>query len=500
MSRTTPLEPEGVSAVPGPQRMAGGFVALGAATGVSQILGFILLAVAARRLGPADLGAFAFAVSAVAYFAIPANFGVTAYAVRDIAREPERVREIMGEVVLLLGALVLLPYLAVVLLAPVVAPDAASQSVLPVVGLTFVIEAASLAWVLYGTQRFGWVALARVLGSLVNVALVLLLVHGGPEGARTLAWCAVAGVAVTALATLVPVLRSVGRPALAWSWRRSLARFRAGLPFGIAGVMISIYYAIDSVMLGYLRGTDDVGQYAVAYKVPLAVIALAALWASVLFPYASALGLSDPTRLRHQVGEFASLFAVAALPIGLGSALVGTDLMRELFGDQYGPAGTPFVLLMVAATLVVVTINYGTVAQAIGEERHFAVAVTAAAALNLGLNFVVIPLFGMTGAAAATIAAEVLVFALVWLRLRSRLGPMPLQSGRLVRVAGAAAGMAAVMLVLPGEWPALVQISIGGAVYLGAATALRVVSAAELRALRAGLPSRGRHAGQAGGG
>ncbi len=465
--------------------MAGGFVALGAATALTQVLGFVLLAVAARRLGPAHLGAFAFALSVVGYFSIPANFGVTAYAVRDVAREPERVREIMGEVVLLLGALVLVPFLAVVLLAPVVAADAVSRSLLPIVGLTFVIDAASLAWVLYGTHRFAWVALARVLGSIVNVALVLLLVHGGPEGPRTLAWCAVAGVVITTLATLIPVLRVMGAPALAWNWRRSLARFRAGLPFGIAGVMISIYYAIDSVMLGYLRGTDEVGQYAVAYKVPLAVIALAALWASVLFPYASALGLSDPGRLRHEVGEFASLFAVAALPIGLGSALVGTGLMRDLFGDQYGPAGTPFVLLMFAAALVVVTINYGTVAQAIGEERHFAVAVTAAAALNLGLNLIVIPPFGMTGAAAATIAAEVLVFALVWMRLRSRLGPMPLQWARLVRVACATAVMALVMVLL-GPLPALVKVSIGAAVYVGAAAALGVVSVAELRALTSG--------------
>src|ERR687894_2256057 len=103
------------------RRTVTGFVALGAATLFAQVIGFFMLAVIARRLGPQDVGSYAFALTLMGYFAIPANFGITALATRDLARDPERVRPLLGEVMAIQGALSLLPYLALVALAPLIA-------------------------------------------------------------------------------------------------------------------------------------------------------------------------------------------------------------------------------------------------------------------------------------------------------------------------------------------------------------------------------------------
>lgn len=80
-------------------------------------------------------------------------------------------------------------------------------------------------------------------------------------------------------------LRRHGRPIMSTDWARLRTRFR----LGVAVVMISIYYTVDSLMLGYLKDTRTVGQYSIAYKIPLAVITVAGLWGAVLFPRASAL-------------------------------------------------------------------------------------------------------------------------------------------------------------------------------------------------------------------
>lgn len=107
-----------------------------------------------------------------------------------------------------------------------------------------------------------------------------------------------------------------------------------------------------------------------------------------------------------------------SLPVLAGTILVGHDLIPRLFGAQYAPAATPFILLMVAAALIFFTLSYGTVAIAVGDERHYAIAVTLGAVANVAINVVAIPLFGMVGAASATLAAEVVVSAYVYLRLR----------------------------------------------------------------------------------
>ena len=148
----------------GVRRTVAGFVALGAATLTAQVIGFFVLAVVARRLGPDGLGSFSFAINLAGYFAIPANFGVTALATRDLARDPDRTRPVAGEVLVIQTVLSLVPYALLVLLAPALAADEDSRRLLPIVGLTFLLEAWSLHWVLYARQRYTVAAVAWLAG------------------------------------------------------------------------------------------------------------------------------------------------------------------------------------------------------------------------------------------------------------------------------------------------------------------------------------------------
>ena len=464
------------------RRAVTGFVALGAATLFAQVIGFFMLAVIARRLGPQDVGSYSFAMNLMGYFAIPSNFGITALATRELARDPERVKPLLGEVVALQAALSALPYLALVALAPVIAIDDTSEGLIPIVGLTFALEAASLGWVLFGFQRFTLAAIARAVGAAVFAVLAFLFVQAGDT--TPLAWIHLAGVAATTVITAVAVLKLTGRPRLEVSFGDLLRRFRLGIPIGVSAVMISIYYTVDSLLLGYLEGVEEVGLYAVAYRIPLAILAFAGLWGSVLFPHFSALAERSPRELREQIGYFGSLALVASLPLLVGTVIVGEQLIPGLFGPEFDRAGPPFVILMLAASLVVFTVGWGTAALALGDERHYAYAVTLGAVTNLVANFIVIPPFGMEGAAAATVGAEIVVFVYVFVRVRRIAGGAPLDLGRIGRTAVATAVMAAVLLLLvPDAWTAGLKVAIGVAVFTAAALPLRVVQPAEVRAL-----------------
>ena len=465
------------------RRTVTGFVALAAATLAVQVIGFFTLAVVARRLGPDGLGAFSFAFNLAGYFAIPANFGITALAVRDLARDPDRTKPVAGEVLALQTALAVLPYVLLVLLAPALAVDEDSRRLIPIVGLTALIDVWSLQWVLYAAQRFVVAAIARLAGTLVYAGLVLTLISEDTD-VLALGWIHIAGVVATTVVALWAVLRMMGRPALRTAEVRGLVRrFRLGIPLGIAGVMISVYYTADSLMLGWLEDTATVGQYAVAYKLPLAVLAFAALWGSVLFPHFAALAERSRVELREQLGFFASLSLVGSLPVLAGSIIVGPELVPELFGAEFSPAGVPFVILMGAAALVLFTVNYGTAAVASGDERHYAYAVTLGAVLNVVTNLLLIPPFGMEGAAWSTVGAEVVVFVYVVVRLERLTGRAPLELARIGRALVATAVMSAVIVVLPGELGPTAQVAVGFAVFCACALPLRVVHVAELRRL-----------------
>lgn len=459
-----------------------GFVAMSAATLFAQVIGFFMLAVIARRLGPQDVGSYSFALTLMGYFAIPANFGITALATRELARDRDRVRPMLGQMIALQSVLCLVPYALLVALAPVLAADETSQDLIPIVGLTFTLEAASLGFVLYGFQRFGVMAAARVAGAVTFAVLAFLFVQ--EDDTTPLAWIHLAGVAATTVITAVAVLRLSGSPQLRAGVRELARFFRAGIPFGISAVMISIYYTVDALLIGYLRSTEEVGQYAIAYRIPLAILAFATLWGSVLFPHFSALAARSRSEVREQIGYFASLALVASLPMLAGALVVGEQLIPGLFGIEFERAGTPFIVLMFAAALVPFSVNWAAGAVSLGDERHQAYAVTLGAVINLGANLLVIPEYGMTGAAVTTVCAEVVVFVyLIW-RIKVLVGHPPLDLGRIGRAAGATAAMVLVLeLLVPESWTAGSKIAVGMVVFAACALPLRIVQPAEVRAL-----------------
>ena len=463
------------------RRTVTGFVAMSAATLFAQVIGFFMLAVIARRLGPQDVGSYSFALTLMGYFAIPANFGVTALATRDLARDLGRVKPLLGDIMAIQAVLCLVPYVLLVALAPVLAADDKSQGLIPIVGLTFTLEAASLGFVLYGYQRFGVMAVARAAGAVTFAVLAFLFVHAGDT--TPLAWIHLSGVMATTLITAVAVVRLSGRPAFHSPIPALVRRFRAGIPLGISAVMISIYYTVDALLLGYMRGTEEVGQYAIAYRIPLAILAFAALWGSILFPHMSALAERSKEEVREQIGYFASLALVASLPMLAGTLVVGEQLIPGLFGAEFERAGTPFIVLMFAAALVPFSINWGTSEVALGDERHYSVAVTLGATVNLLVNLLVIPAYGMTGAAATTVAAELVVFAYMIWRIKVLVGHPPLDLWRVGRAVAATAVMVLVLLLVPDEWTAGTKVGIGVVVFLACAAPLRIVRPGEVRAL-----------------
>jgi O-antigen/teichoic acid export membrane protein len=464
------------------RRTVTGFAALASAVLLAQVIGFFMLAVIARRLGASDVGSYSFALSLMGYFAIPANFGITALATRDLARDPDRVRPLLGEVAALQAVLCVIPYMGLVALAPLLAADETSETLIPIVGLTFALEAASLGWVLFGLQRFAIAAVARALGAIVFAVLAFFFVHEGDT--TQLGWIHLGGVAATTVVTAAAVLRYSGLPVLTVGPRDLARRFGAGIPLGVAAVMISIYYTVDSLLLGYLRDVEEVGQYAVAYRIPLAILAFAALWGSVLFPHFSALAHRSRVELREQLGYFASLSLVVSIPMLAGTLAVGEQLIPGLFGEDFRPAATPFIVLMGAAALVTVTITWGTAAVALGDERHYAYAVTLGAMTNLLANLIVIPEYGMTGAAVTTVAAEVIVFVYVLVRVNRLAGAAPLDVSRVARAALATAVMVGVLLgLVPDHWTAGTKVVIGVVVFLACALPLHIVKPSEVRAL-----------------
>ncbi len=162
----------------------------------------------------------------------------------------------------------------------------------------------------------------------------------------------------------------------------------------------------DTLMLGGLKSSADVGLYNVAH--PLAQFISAPLTAMLLIYMPVASGLyarGSMAEMRRNFSILTKWLCSATLPLFLILFMFPETVLSFLFGANYTPAATALRILSIGFIINNFLGPNGATLIAMGEARFMMWATLATAVLNVGLNIALIPPLGIEGAAIASIAA-----------------------------------------------------------------------------------------------
>jgi O-antigen/teichoic acid export membrane protein len=176
-----------------------------------------------------------------------------------------------------------------------------------------------------------------------------------------------------------------------------------------------------------------------------------------------------------------------ALPIAIGGWSLADQIVPFLFDDQYERSIQVLQIVIWVVPLMYASEFLGYIVLIQGNERQAARAVIVSTSVNVIMNLIVVPRYGLLGAAVLTVVTEaVLVGQYVWL-LRAQLQQLPLGQV-LLRPLLAALLMGGVVLTVnpyvPELFPhlrLLVSIAAGVATYAGLLILLGVIGKDELR-------------------
>jgi O-antigen/teichoic acid export membrane protein len=293
------------------------------------------------------------------------------------------------------------------------------------------------------------------------------------------AFCALFGVLI--------LLRNPGRPR---PHLRALTPWLAfSLPLVPGNLMFwSLNYS-DRLFVLHLFGTASVATYSIAYQFAAIVMFLTTPLSMVAFPLLTKLYQSDD---RAGVTRTLSLlnrwFVILALPIAVGVSLVAGPIVRLLAKNISGVE--PVLVLTLGASYVLHGIYQLNLFGLLLEHRTKTVTLLVAICMpiNLALNALLIPRFGLRGAAAATAFAFLILgsFAGIW---TARRFAVRFDLWSLTRSALATAGMGfAVHAFAATDWPSLgLSVAVGVVVYFAAVFALRVLTRDDWKAVRSVL-------------
>jgi len=358
----------------------------------------------ARYLGPEKLGTLSYVAALVGVLSPLGSLGVKGSLAILLCEEPPRPGlvatafwiELLGTAVI---ALVLVPF-AWAARDPVLA----GLMGLAVLGNLFSSAEVFEVELLNREQgtRVAKAGLAQTSAGAALTALVLL------SQAPLLAFGAVQSIAVAARAVVLANYRRIGnlwKFLLEASWPTAVRLMKRGWPLLLSGLSVMIYMKSDQVMLEWLRGSEDVGQYSVAVRVAESLYFLPVVLASTFMPR-----IARGTGLFQTDAALRRLYQSAWL-LGIGMAattiLILPALIPWIFGNQFRPAQEVLAWLGPAAFAVSTGCASGTWLNSHNRTALIAIRSIIGAATNIALNIALIPEQGASGAAIATSISQI---------------------------------------------------------------------------------------------
>ncbi len=411
---------------------------------VSRVIAFGVTVFVARVLGAEGYGVIAFALGINLYFSKLADFAVEWVGAREIARLQESFRHLAAAIMGVRLSVVLVLTGLSITVAQLTLP-APERDVLSLYLLTMIPLAANTKWIHLGLEDASPIGLARVLGELLGLVIVLAVMT------HTVAlWVPpVAQIASEAMAAvfLLLVLRQRGhRFGLTLDLELALPVFRSGLPLVIHMMLGLFIYNSDLIFLRLFRDSEQVGYYAAAYTLISLLANLGISYGMSLLPAMTRLGAGTPAERAQYHTALAQVFAVC-LPVSVGGCLLAPAIIGLAFGEQYSPSVLALQILIWSIPLSIFrNVPWSAL---ISRERQDLLlrAVVIGAIVNVLLNITLIPAYGMLGAAVATVITESLVGSLM-LGYAARQGLPFVALQRLWKPVVAAAVMGLVLLLV----------------------------------------------------
>ncbi len=327
----------------------------------------------------------------------------------------------------------------------------------------------------YGLMAFARAALALALG-------VLFATQG--LGALGLLLGLIAAMLIVLGKPLADRLRGLRLRAREWDLMVQFCRY--GGPLAVTSALSFLIDSSDRFIIGWLLNDAAVGEYAVAYDLTSFSIGLL-LTIVNLAAYPLVIRALQDHGAEHARGELAAnltaLLAVG-IPAAVGLAMLAKPIAKVLVGPAFQDAAVTLIpLIALAAVLRDLKAFHFDLAFQLGRNTVPQMSVTVVAiALNVGLNLWWIPVFGIVGAAYATIAAYAVALVLSAIAGLS-VFRLPGLNGDGLKVTLAACGMALAVWQLNGFTgpAALAGQVLGGAVVYGLLVVLLDVAGLRVR-------------------
>jgi PST family polysaccharide transporter len=369
------------------------------------VVGFFIGVWIARHLGPEKLGMLDYSIALFTLFSALSTLGLSGIVVREIIRQPDKRDETMASsfaMMLVAGAITFL--FALITIWFIRRGDLEVQLLVSIVAVGLIFQAFSVIEFWFKSQVLSKYTVSARCTAFLILSLVkeVLLLNDAP-----LIFFGIAVMAEIALGALFlfMVFRSRGH-----QLKLSKARFsrcknllKDSWPAIISCISIALFMKIDMVMLGEMAGNEVVGIYSAATRISMLWYFLPSIIVSSVFPFIIEAKSVDQKVYTQRVAQLLSLMTALALFAIVLIVIFSDMLIGILYGNPYMAAGPVLTVHIVGCWFVFLGQAQEPWDVAENLMQLAMIRTATGAVINIALNLVLIPRYGATGAALASV-------------------------------------------------------------------------------------------------
>jgi O-antigen/teichoic acid export membrane protein len=368
-----------------------------------------------RALQPSAYGKYALALAIIQYGVILVDFGFYLAATQRIAQIRDDRAQLTRYFWTVQSARFLLAIIGVIITIGIVI---AVPKFWPIVGVAAAYSPVLLGtllypqWLFLGLERIKVVSLANISARLLSAVPIFILVRS-PNDAAIAAFLAASNYLAAGIISfvLIAVWKLVDGFELP---RRSeiIAVYKDAWPLFLTVIAFSLYSTSNTVILGVVRSSYEVGLFGAADKLRSVALTPINSISTVFFPRISRMLVDNRAKAINTL-------TIVAIILGVGTACIsitlflGAPLLIQLFAGHTFAGAAPVVrILSIVPFLVGLNTAFGPLAMVnLGMKKECSRIILVSGVINIALLFLLGTLYGARGAAMSLATTEALVTA-----------------------------------------------------------------------------------------
>ncbi len=376
-----------------------------------MVLGLFVGIWVARYLGPEQFGLFSYAQSFVGLFTAFATLGLDGIVVRELVKDEARRDELIGTAFWLkfIGAIVVLFILGIAVNFK--SNDHATNIIVFIIASATVFQAFNVVDFYFQAKVMSkYIVFANVISLLLSsIVKIVLILNQAPLVA--FAWTVLFDSFVLACGFIYYYIKNNSKfkiQNLTFNKSVAIELLRDSWPLILSSVVIAIYMKIDQVMIMEMMDAQAVGQYAAALRISELWYFIPMVISSSLFPAIINAKAQSEELYYARLQKLYDLMVWMAIAIALPMTFLSDWVIHLLYGEQYSQAGSVLMIHIWAGVFVGLGVASGKWFMTenlimLSFWRTFNGMV-----INIILNFMLIPKYGVQGAAIATLFSQII--------------------------------------------------------------------------------------------